>query len=211
MTDRSVLLVLAGIVHPPYRGRTLLKQTLAELPGFRFDEVATLPQAVQRGLGHHDALVLYYHHRDDALTDQELTAFREYVEGGGGVLAVHSATASYKRTPAYFPILGGRFIGHGPVEPIAVRPSRTDGGIFAGIDGFTVKDELYLHELQPDIRIHFETTHAGEAAPMVWTREPGAGRVCYVCPGHRAASMSHPSVQAILQRGLQWVTDGVRS
>lgn len=205
MASKSVLLVLAGVIHPPYRGRSLLKQTLAELPGFRFDEVPDLAQAVQRGLEAYDALVLYYHHRDDALSDTELSAFSSYVDAGGGVLAVHSATASYKRTPAYFTVLGGRFVGHGPVEPIAVRPSHADDDLFGGIDGFTVKDELYLHELQPDIRCRFETTYRGEPAPLVWTREPGAGRVCYVCPGHRSASMAHPSVQEILRRGLRWV------
>jgi len=205
---KKVLLVLAGLVHPPYRGRQWLKQTLAELPDFAFDEVTSLAEAALRPLSDYDALVLYYHHRDDALSAAELTAFREFVIAGGGVLAVHSATASYKRTPAYFEIVGGRFIGHGPVEPIEIRPSAPDDPIFAGIPAFTITDELYLHELQPDLHIHFETTHKGEAAPMVWTRTVGSGRVCYACPGHRSASMREPAVQEILKRGLQWVCAG---
>lgn len=203
---KHVLAVSSGWIHPPIRGRNHLRETLHALPGYRFDEVATLAQAVDRGLPRYDALVLYYHHRDDALTDAELHAFRNFVENGGGVLAVHSATASYKKTPAYFEVLGGRFIGHGPIEPIAIRPSRHEDPIFAGIPHFSVKDELYLHELQPDIRVHFETTHKGKSAPMVWTREQGAGRVCYTCPGHRSASMRVPEVVEIVRRGLAWVS-----
>lgn len=205
MAEVSILLVSAGWVHPPFRGRSLLKQTLAEEPRNRIDEVATLAEAVARGLPKYDALVLYYHHRDAALSAAELAAFQDYVAAGGGVLAVHSATASYKRTPEYFAVLGGRFNGHGPVEPIEVRPSPSASGVFAGIEGFTVKDELYVHELQPDVQFEFETTYEGRPAPMVWTRTVGRGRVCYACPGHRSASMAHPSVQAILRRGLAWV------
>lgn len=202
---KNVLLVTAGWIHPPRRGRKYLRDILAALPGYRFDEVATLAEAARRPLGDFAALVLYYHHRDDALAAADLDAFRGYVERGGGVLAVHSATASYKKTPAYFDVLGGRFTGHGPVEPIAIRPAAAPDPVFAGIPAFTVKDELYLHELQPDIRVQFETTFRGRTEPMVWTREVGAGRVCYSCPGHRAASLLVPEVAEILRRGLAWV------
>ena len=204
---KKVLLVSAGLVHPPYRGRSLLKQTLTEMPGYAFDEVASLAEAAAQPMTDYEALVLYYHHRNDALTDRELAAFRGFVEDGGGVLAVHSATASYKRTPAYFEILGGRFIGHGPVQPIEIRPASANDPIFGGIPAFTVKDELYLHALQPDIRVHFDAMHEGKPAPMVWTKGHGKGRVCYLCPGHRSASMGHPMVQEIVRRGLQWVAE----
>jgi len=202
-----VLLVLDGWVHPPYRGRLELKQTLADLSGFSFDEASSLPQAVQAGLSDYAAAVLYYHHPKAALTAAEVDAFRTFVHGGGGVLAVHSATASYKPSLGYFEVLGGRFVGHGPVETIDIRPARAHDPIFEGIPAFTVRDELYLHELQPDIDVHFEADHQGKTVPVVWTRTVGKGRVCYTCPGHRAASMQHESVREVLRRGLKWVSD----
>jgi type 1 glutamine amidotransferase len=205
MGVKKVLLVSAGLVHPPYRGRSLLKHTLAAVPGYAFDEAASLADAAARPMAEYAALVLYYHHMNDALSASELAAFRGFVEDGGGVLAVHSATASYKRTPAYFQILGGRFVGHGPVQPIEIRPVATGDGVFAGIPSFIIKDELYVHELQPDIRVHFDALHEGKPEPVVWTREQGRGRVCYLCPGHRSASMEHDAVQEIVRRGLRWV------
>jgi type 1 glutamine amidotransferase len=209
MGVKKVLLVSAGLVHPPYRGRSLLKQTLTAVPGYAFDEVASLAEAAARSMTEYAALVLYYHHMNDALTESEMAAFRGFVEDGGGVLAVHSATASYKRTPAYFQILGGRFVGHGPVQPIEVRPVAAGDEVFAGIPPFIIKDELYLHELQPDIRVHFDALHESKREPMVWTREQGRGRVCYLCPGHRSASMEHGAVQEIVRRGLRWVAGEV--
>lgn len=204
--QKSVLLVSAGWVHPSYRARALLRGALAELAGYAFDEVSTLAQAVRRPLSAYDALVLYYHHRNVPLAAADLDAFRAFVHGGGGVVAVHSATASYKPTPGYCQILGGCFAGHGPVTRLEISPARDDDPVFGGIPAFTVKDELYLHTLQPDIQVHFHAQHEARRVPVVWTRTVGNGRVCYICPGHRAASMRHPSVRAILHRGLRWVS-----
>jgi type 1 glutamine amidotransferase len=203
---KKVLLVLSGWLHPPYRGRLELKELLGALPGFTFDEVSSLTEAAPRGLSAYDAAVLYYHYPKVALPPEELAAFRSFVEDGGGVLAVHSATASYKPTPAYFEVLGGRFVGHGPIQPFVVRPARDDDPIFGGIPAFTVDDELYVHERQPDIDVHFVADHDGKAEPIVWTRTFGKGRVCYSCPGHRAASMRHEAVREIVRRGMKWVS-----
>ena len=200
-----VLLASAGWVHPPYGGRLALKRGLAAIPGFSFDELTSLPEAVQRPLSGYRAVVLYYHHSNAALTDAELEAFGTFVKTGGGVLAVHSATASYKTTPGYFEILGGRFLTHGPVTTMEIQPTEVGDPIFGGIPSFTVRDELYVHELQPDIRVHFGATYQGKVEPIVWTRELEAGRVCYVGPGHCSASMQNPTVAEILRRGMNWV------
>jgi type 1 glutamine amidotransferase len=201
----QLLLVSAGVVHPPYRGRLGLKQTLAAVAGVSLEEVTSLPEALQRPLSGYRALVLYYHYPGEALSAAQLAAFTAFVRDGGGVLAVHSATASYKPAQGYFDVLGGRFVGHGPVQRMEIQPSRPDDDVFGGIEAFAIHDELYLHELASDIQPRFHTVSEGQPVPIVWTREVGHGRVCYVGPGHRSASMSHPAVQEILRRGLGWI------
>lgn len=205
MSADRILLVSAGWFHPPYRGRVWLRRALEDLPGCSFEAVSSLAAAVRRPLSEYRALVLYYHHKRAVLTEAQLAAFRAFVAAGGGVLAVHSATASYKNSPGYFGVLGGRFSGHGPVTTMEVRPLPQADSIFGGIGAFGLTDELYVHDLQPDIQVHFDALHEGRALPVVWTRSFRAGRVCYVCPGHRSASMRHPSLVEILRRGLRWV------
>ena len=119
-------------------------------------------------------------------------------------MAIHSATASYKEQDAFTDILGGKFRDHGPVEHFTVSPLDPPGELFRGIPAFTVKDELYIHDLQPDIKTHFTTQHEGQTVPIVWTRQHGQGRVCYACPGHRAASLRVPEYRRVLERGLAW-------
>ena len=197
---KKILLVSDGVFHPPLLARFVLHRALARLDGLEFSRTRSL-EKLPPALDDFAALVIYLHHKE--LSDRALAALQAYVSGGGGLLGVHSATASFKEQPAYFDILGGRFTGHGPVEPFEVTPVH-GSKIFGGIPAFGVVDELYLHELSPSITVHFTAKHQDQEAPVVWTTYYGAGRVCYAVPGHRAAAMRNPVYQKILQRGLAW-------
>ena len=74
--------------------------------------------------------------------------------------AIHSATASFEDQARFTNILGGKFANHGPVEEFEITPIFSESNLFQGIPGFTVKDELYIHDLQPDIEVHFATVSA---------------------------------------------------
>ena len=52
------------------------------------------------------------------------------------------------------------------------------------IGDFVIKDELYIHELEPGIDVHFTAKHKGRDIPVVWTYHYGKGNVCYAVPGH---------------------------
>jgi len=195
---QNILLVTSGFFHPPYSGRQALVEALRQ-DGYTLRHVRSL-EALPADTGQYAAMVLYYHGK--RLSDGALARLDSFVSGGGGLLALHSATASFKDSPRYSEILGGRFTGHGPVESFEVRARRYD--IFRGIEPFTIRDELYLHEMQPGVDVHFTASQGGNETPAVWTLHHGKGRVCYAVPGHRSESLRHPSVQEILRRGLDW-------
>jgi type 1 glutamine amidotransferase len=198
---KRILLVTDGIFHPPLLGRLILGRILRQMDGFSFEHIRTLEQ-LPAEVEKYSALVLHYHHK--RISPAALRRLDGYVKNGGGILAIHAATASFKETLPYFDILGGRFIGHGQVEKLELRQVRNE--IFGAIGNFTVRDELYIHELKPGIDVHFTAEHEGQDVPVVWTCRYGKGKICYTVPGHRSATMSNPSYQAILRRGLKWVT-----
>lgn len=198
----NVLLVTDGLLHPPLAGRLALHRTLYQVPGFSFRHVPSLAK-LPTDLSSCTALVLYYHHK--TISVEALKRLDAFVRNGGGVIAIHSATASFKETPAYFDILGGRFIGHSPLRRLELRRVRDE--VFGEIEPFTVRDELYFHELRPGITVHFVVSYQGEEVPAVWTYRYGQGRVCYAVPGHTAASMLNGAYQRLLQRALRWVTE----
>lgn len=209
---KKVLLVTAGIFHPTYLGRLALHKALnmplskADGAGagenFSFTHVSSL-EKLPPTLDSFSALVLHYHHK--TISDAALEKLDSFVRNGGGVLAIHAATASFKETLPYFEILGGRFIGHGPVEKFKVRNLK--GEVFGDLGNFVVTDELYIHELQPGIQVHFTAKHEGKDVPVVWTYKCGKGKVCYAVPGHTTKSMQNKTYQEVLKRGLMWVTE----
>jgi type 1 glutamine amidotransferase len=197
---KKILLVTDGFFHPTYFGRLALQESLKQLDVFLFEHVSSL-EKLPPDLESFSALVLHYHHK--TISDGALKRLDGFVQNGGGILAIHAATASFKPTLPYFKILGGRFIGHGKVENFEVKKVRAD--IFSGFENFVVKDELYIHEVESSIEVHFTAKHEGKDIPVVWTYQYGQGKVCYAVPGHTTATMSNPTYQQILRRGLEWV------
>jgi type 1 glutamine amidotransferase len=158
----------------------------------------------QLDLDSFSACIIYTHRK--SISSAALAAFDQFVNRGGGVLGIHSATACFKDTPHYFEILGGRFSGHGPVSSFEVEPVSGPNEPFDGMPSFTVTDELYLHEFQQGIRTHFTALHNGLPQPMVWTYYYGAGKVCCTVPGHLLQTVQNEIYQEVLLRGLAWVS-----
>lgn len=202
----QILLVSAGVMHPSWLGRVWLRDFLESLAGYRVKRVGSLEAVRHLTPSQYAALVLYFHHKN--VSAGALQALGHYTRSGGGLLALHSATASFKSEERYFEILGGRFERHGPVQPFQVQPAAEQQPAFRGIPAFHVKDELYRHTWDPENEVQFFTQVEGMKEPVVWTRSFGLGRVCYCALGHRAAVMRHPAVQQILRRGLAWASRG---
>lgn len=200
--NRKILLVSDGLFHPPLQARRHLHSLFTEKSGCDVRRIRSL-EKLPEGLDSFDSLVFYFHHKD--IADEPLQMLNDYVSGGGGLLAVHSATASFKGKPAYAALVGGTFTGHGPVTGLRCRPVE-NSSVFSGLPDFTVRDELYLHRFEPDIQTHYTCVHEGEPVPVVWTREHGQGRVCVAVPGHTVSAMQSPVYRDVLLRGLEWVS-----
>ncbi len=201
---KNVLVISTGIFHPAWRARAVLRRMLATMDGFSFTYLPSFePLLDLANLGRFHALVIYLHRQ--TISPQALAIFDRFVANGGGVLGIHSATASFKDAAHYFEIIGGKFAGHGPIETFCADPVGAGHSPLAGLPSFTVTDELYLHDLQPGLEVQFQTLNKGEPVPIVWTRNYGAGKVCYAVPGHCVETMQNTAYQQVLRRGLAWV------
>ncbi len=201
---KRILLISAGLIHPPFLARWRLRRLLAQQPELFVRSVRSLEE-IDDSFFDSSAWILYFHQKK--ISARALATLQKYVSEGGGILAIHSATASFKDCPAYFEILGGRFLTHGEVRRFELIPTEEDK-LFADFERFEMRDELYLHQLDPQIQVHFFTQIDRESIPVVWSSSYGAGRVFYAMPGHCNASLNHPAYQRLLLRGLAWVSSG---
>ena len=204
--ERPILLVSDGLFHPSVPARFWLRRALAGLPGYPFRRVSSLEALPGLAPGPFHAIVLYVHH--ERISPAALDALDAFLDAGGGLLALHSASASYKNEPHFYELLGGHFVEHGPVEEFLVQSAAAPDDVFGDLPAFSVRDELYRHEYGATNRIHYYTDVDGVREPVVWTRRQGRGRVCYCALGHTASVMGQPEVQQIVQRGLVWAAGG---
>jgi len=204
--ETPILLVSDGLIHPSVPARFWLRRALLALPRYPFHRASSLEALPDLPPGSFRAIVLYVHHT--TITPEALDALEDFLRAGGGLLALHSASASFKDEPRFHDLLGGRFVEHGPVEEFVVEPAAPADEVFGPLPAFSVQDELYRHEYDPANLIHFYTAVDDQREPVVWTRRQGRGRVCYCALGHTASAMRQSQVHYILQRGLVWAAGG---
>lgn len=199
---KKVLVVSDGVFHPSLSARRNFKTILDGMEDMWCEFATSIESLRLLSGGGFNAVTIYLHRK--TVSDAALGALDNFVTGGGGFLAVHSASASFKTRERYFEILGGRFVSHGGVGLFELR--RSTGELFGDIGGYTVHDELYLHEYDRSNTVHFYADTGGKKEPQVWTRACGRGRVCYFAPGHCARTMLLPGTAGIISGGLRWVS-----
>lgn len=163
-----------------------------------------------------------------SITGDEFRGLDAAVRGGAGFAGWHGGIAdSYRATSDYLHLVGGQFATHPAKEhpaPDETGPGRNylrhtvellpvEHPITAGIGDFELDTEQYwvltddyndvlattTHPARPD-----QPWHRPVTCPAVWTRAWGSGRVFVATPGHDLATLRHPSVRTIIERGLLW-------
>jgi type 1 glutamine amidotransferase len=142
------------------------------------------------------------------MTPEQERAIVAFVEGGGGLLALHNATGLYPDGGPYLELLGGTYRGHGPLERFRVAVVDRDHPITRGVADFEVADEQ--HTPIPDrqkVRLLLESRSAeGILGAAGWVRSVGRGRVCYLANGHTREALDHPEYQKLLRNAATWAT-----
>jgi type 1 glutamine amidotransferase len=191
------------LIHPTVYAQTALKKVLQRIENVDIIQKRTLAfhnliEKYQPRL-----IILYYHEKNIAPID--LSALINFVNQGGAVLAIHSASASFKQEALYHDLLGGRFINHGPVQRYKIEfVENNRRRIFTQQDPYCIKDELYLHENKEEVNIVMTTALADHNEPVAWTKCYGKGRIAYFAPGHRTAIFHNPKIQTSILSLIKW-------
>jgi type 1 glutamine amidotransferase/glyoxylase-like metal-dependent hydrolase (beta-lactamase superfamily II) len=140
------------------------------------------------------------------MTRAQETAVVNFVERGGGLLALHNATALYPERGPYLRLVGGTYTTHGPLERFRVRVLDRSHFITHDVNDFEVADEQ--HVPVPDrskVHLLLESRSAeGIVAAAGWAYQFGRGRVCYLANGHTREALEHPEFQKLLRNAMGW-------
>jgi uncharacterized protein len=144
-------------------------------------------------------------------SDEDRRGVREHLNGGGGLLGLHTASLCFDTWPEWGGILGAGWVwdrSHHP-EPCAVAASIVDPDhpIVAGLPAFDVPDELYCDlEIAADAVVLAvgRADAIPDPQPIVTVRGSGSGRVVYSALGHDAASFAVGEHRELVGRAARW-------
>ncbi|WP_347304613.1 ThuA domain-containing protein (plasmid) [Croceibacterium sp. TMG7-5b_MA50] len=158
-------------------------------------------------------------------TPEQRTAFRAWVEGGGGVVLLHGAGGDPEYDWDWWPdtLIGAQFIGHtGRPKQFQQAEVVVEDPSHPAMQGLPARwgrtDEWYSFDRVPtghDTRILAvldedtydlvpERIRMGAPHPIIWTRCIGRGRVFYSALGHKAETYEEPLHRAMIAGAIRW-------
>ncbi len=140
------------------------------------------------------------------MTPEQQRAVAAYVENGGAFLNLHNSMGLYPPDGPYLKLVGGRYIGHGPLERFRVEVVDPEHPVTRGVQPFFVADEQHTPPFDEG-RVHLllrNRSDDGRTAAAGWVREPGRGRLCHLANGHTREALLHPMYQRLLRNAVRW-------
>jgi type 1 glutamine amidotransferase len=133
-----------------------------------------------------------------------------HLDGGGSLLAVHSAATSFPGLDEWEQILGGRWVDgtsmHPKISQARITVRTGSHPIVDDLTDFTVFDERYSHLRVGDgITALAEHSHDDLVHPLAWARQHGPGRVVLDTLGHGVESYDSAGRVQLLQREIGWL------
>jgi type 1 glutamine amidotransferase len=172
-------------------------------------------------LKQYNALVFLNTNNEVFLNDTQRDAFKQYIESGGGLVGVHSASTSAPDWPYFASVLGGKFVRHPHQQQFVVRVKDADFPATRKLPAtFEWNDECYLIDhLNPDIHVLLVTDYSklddpdkakhpdetyGDSIPLSWYHQFDGGREYYLALGHNKEDYSNPILYDQILNGILW-------
>ncbi|MEO6282121.1 MAG: PVC-type heme-binding CxxCH protein [Dyadobacter sp.] len=150
----------------------------------------------------YDGLIIYANH--DSLSPSQESAMKAFVEGGKGLIPLHSASGCFRNSAWYIKTIGGQFASHktGSFKNIILKPEHQ---VMKGITAFQTWDETYVHKnLNPDKTVLGERVEGDVHEPYTWVRNEGKGRVFYTAYGHEDSTWTNNGFLDLVRNGVLW-------
>jgi hypothetical protein len=140
------------------------------------------------------------------MTDSQQQAIWDFVNGGGGFLAMHNAQGLYPPGGLYYKLLGGDYGGHPDPALFTIRVEDKNHPITAGIEDYEIFDEQHMvkYYLGREHLLLRSISRSNQEAAAGWWQEVGKGRMVYLSPGHTPEGLNHPMTQQLIRNAVHW-------
>lgn len=153
-------------------------------------------------------VIVCYTTGENLTAEQAEGLFRAVAQKGKGFIGVHSAADSFKETPGYLNMVGGKFLSHPDHWPmLTFNVLNRFHPVMLGIEDFQMAEELYLMETYGHFDLLMSTWWKGFERPITWVKPYGQGRVVYTALGHDKPQTENPNFQRLIVNAVRWTTE----
>lgn len=168
-----------------------------------------------------DLLVFTNTNNETFDTDSQKDVFKQYIQNGGGFVAIHSACGSERKWPWFWANLGGKFMRHPVFQPFDICVIDRNHPSTAHLpEIWKWEDECYyMNELNPRIHVlvaadlrtikddkkdNYPGRVFGDYFPLAWCQEFDGGRQWYTALGHKIEHYKDELFIKHLAGGMEW-------
>jgi uncharacterized protein len=156
--------------------------------------------------------------------EKQRAAILDFVNGGKGIVATHSAVDNFYNWPQGASMMGALFAGH-PWGACGVKiddPSHPLVKVFEG-KGFQIRDEIYQMKepysretLRVLLSMDMNATKGSQGRadkdnPISWIHEVGKGREFYCSLGHNNEIFWNPTILKFYLDGIQYALGDLKA
>lgn len=164
-----------------------------------------------------DVLVMY--DMWQPITPEVRRDFRQRIEEGKGLVALHHSLVNYQDWPLYAQIVGGRYHlepwdDHGEKRPastylhdvdLKVQVLNRAHPLTLGMADFSIHDETYGGlELKPTAKPLLATQEPTSSPVIAWVKTWQKGRVAAIQLGHDKQAYQNPAYRRLLKNAIRW-------
>lgn len=203
MTKIKTLVFAGGEIHDFKGCGPAIREALSACEEFDITYVEEdLNILVSPNLEPYDLIVFFY--TVGTITDAQKNGLLNWVASGKGYVGIHSAADSFRDCPEYRAMVGGWFVTHPAYRDYQVSIVDSEHPITAGLVEFMVRDEMYVTDYDPRVKVLASSLWKGDKMPVAWTKSWGMGRIFYLALGHDPDACQHEMFKLLLQRGAKW-------
>jgi len=153
-------------------------------------------------------------------TPDQQASFKNFIESGGGVVALHAAGGDSSYTWRWYldKLIRAQFLNHpmtNHIQSASVSVADTNHPIVKGLPlAWQRADEWYNFDHSPsgvtilltidELTYDPETSPMGEEHPLAWCHTIGLGRVFYTAMGHTPETYAEKEHQRIVAQAMRW-------
>lgn len=213
-----------GYVHENRAASVDMAKALSKVHGFKLDVSDDPAIFTEDNLARYDLLIFSNTNNDVFDTDAQRTAFRRYMESGGGLVGLHSVMGTERSWTWFKQLLGGTFSWHAANQSFRVRTLRPDHPSMEGVPAlWERKDECYFSkELFPGIEVLMvhelasldrkqegeilrNAGHYKDYYPTAWYHAYDGGHAWVTTLGHDIFNYAEPVYMNHVLQGIRFI------